>query len=91
MVSPVLETAKVAMLRQNMMSKATGTVPTTHDIQIRVFCIIPECKLISSIFRANEFGSGDGIRVPPKRLKVSVIPLRNNQADCDFPVLFPQL
>jgi hypothetical protein len=52
-----------------MISKATGTVPATHDIQIRVFYIIAECKLISSIFRANEFGSGNGIHVPPKRLK----------------------
>ena len=73
MASPVLETAKIANGKTKDDVKATGTVPTTHDIQIRVLCITAKCKLLSSNFRVNEFGSGDGMHVPPKRLKKFVI------------------
>jgi hypothetical protein len=62
------------MVRQNMMPRATDTVPATHDIQIRVFCINAECKLRSSICRVNEFGS----KTPEN---VCYVTFRNNQAD----------
>jgi len=61
------------MVRQKMMSKAIGTAPTTQDIPISLLCITAQCKPRNSIFRMNEFGSGDGIHVHPKRLKVFVI------------------